>query len=65
MRLFKRKKTKLVSFQTGTDGLRKHREFIESIDERGITIIHAYTLYHDYSSSHKPRSLNYIITYKK
>ena len=55
-------KTKLVSFYTGTDGLQKHYEFINSIDEKGIKIIHAYTLFHDYSSSHKPQWLNYVIS---
>lgn len=63
-RLFKKRATELVSFYTGTDGLKKHSEFIDSIDEKGIKIIHTYTLYHKYSSSHMPEYLNYVISYK-
>ena len=57
--------TKLLSFHTGTIGLHEHRLFIESIDEKKIKIIHSYTLYHEYSHSHKPAYLNYVVQYPK
>lgn len=60
-----KKETKAVSFDTGTDGLRKHAEFIRDLDKNNGRIVHAYTLYHDYSNSHKPRLLNYIVEYER
>jgi hypothetical protein len=65
MKLFKRRKTRLVTFYTGTKGLEEHRQFINTAADRGIKILHAYTLYHDYNNSHEPATLNYVITYKE
>lgn len=53
--------TRIVSFQTGTSGMKKHKEFIDSIDSKGIRIINAYNTYHEYSSSHIPAYLHYVI----
>lgn len=63
MLFIKKRKTKLVSFNTGTLGMKAHREFIESIDKKGIKIIHAYTLYHDRSV--EPSSFSYVISYRE
>ena len=65
MRLFKKRKTKLFCFHTGTDGLKKHREFLNWVDESGAKIVNAYVLYHSHSSAHKPEYLNYVVTYKE
>lgn len=64
---FKRKKVKirLISFHTGTSGLNQHEEFINSLEENEVEIVHAYTLFHDHSHEHRPRSLNYVIRFKK
>lgn len=63
-KLFKKRKTEELAFHTGTSGVRAHREFIDSVDERGIKIINSWITYHDYSSSHKPAYINYVISYK-
>jgi hypothetical protein len=59
------RRTVLVSFQCGTQGLREHSEFIKNLDKNNGRIVHAYTLYHDYSNSHKPNFLNYVVEYTR
>lgn len=63
LRIFKRRRTKQISFHTGTKGTAEHSQFIKEVDEKGIKIIHAWTTFGDYSHSHRPQYLNYVITY--
>ena len=56
---------KLYSFHTGTDGMRRHSEFIDYLSRNGLEIVNAYVLYHSYNSSHKPAYLNYVIQPQK
>ena len=64
MKLFKKRITEHLSFHTGTGGMRAHEGFISSIEENGIKIINSWITYHDYSSSHKPAYIHYVISYK-
>lgn len=61
--LFKRRKVKLFSFCTGTAGMKLHREFVEWLNDSGAEVISFYIEYHDYSSSHEPAYLNYVVRY--
>jgi hypothetical protein len=61
--LFKRRKVRLFSFCTGTDGMRKHLEFVGWLNSSGAEVISFYIKYHDYSDSHKPSYLNYVVKY--
>lgn len=56
-------KTEEVCFHTGTAGMARHSEFIKSIDEKGIRIIHAYTTFNKFNQN-SPEHLCYIITYE-
>jgi len=58
-------KTKVVSFDCGTDGLNQHKQFIETLEQNKGRIIHSYTLYKKkYSELHIPDSLNYVVEYQ-
>lgn len=63
--MFRKRITILVSFDTGRNGMKDHKNFIDNLDKNGGRIIHAYTFYHDYSSSHKPATLNYVVEYNR
>jgi hypothetical protein len=45
-RLFTKTEVKEVSFHTGTDGMKKHSEFIDWVNESGTEIINSYITYH-------------------
>lgn len=62
--MFYRRKTELVSFWNGMHGRQEQREFFESLDKNGGRVIHGFTTYHSYSSSHIPETFNYVIEYK-
>jgi hypothetical protein len=57
-------KTKLISFNCGTNGMEKHSEFINSIDSQEIKIINCYTKYNRFES-HIPDYLYYVVQYKE
>ena len=59
-----RKKTELIRFHCGTNGMEKHSNFINSIDEKGIKIINCYTKYNSYEK-HMPDYLCYVIEYNE
>jgi hypothetical protein len=54
-----------TSFHTGTNGMKRHREFIKYVNKENIEIINSYITYHSYSDSHKPESINYVVKIKK
>lgn len=55
---------KRLAFHFGTDGMKQHYEFLKEVNEKQIKILHCYTTYYEYSSSHKPEYIHYIIKYK-
>ena len=62
--LFKKKKTEKMSFHTGTDGQRKHDNFLKWVNDEQVKIIHAYTTFYPWEKSkHIPEFLNYIVQY--
>jgi hypothetical protein len=61
--LFKRRKVKLFRFNTGTAGMQLHKEFVEALNDTGAEVISFYIEYHDYSNSHEPAYLNYVVKY--
>ena len=50
-----------VSFHLGTDGKKKHSEFIKWLNENDAEIINSYTTYGRGIHSHEPFGLHYII----
>ena len=64
-RLFTKSQIKEVSFHTGTDGMKKHSEFIDWVNESGTEIINSYITYHQYDNSHQPQYINYVVKIKK
>ena len=63
-RFFTKTEIREVSFHTGTDGMKKHSQFIDWVNESGIEIINSYITYHQYEP-HKPQYINYVIKIKK
>jgi hypothetical protein len=63
-RLFTKSQIKEVSFHTGTDGMKKHSQFIDWVNESGAEIINSYITYHRYEP-HQPEYINYVIKIKK
>jgi hypothetical protein len=62
---FKKYKYVQASFHMGTDGVRKHDEFINYINEHKIEIINSYVTYNRQDiHSHKPEHINYLIKIK-
>jgi hypothetical protein len=60
--LFPKYEVHHVSFHTGTNGMKRHRDFIETVNKENIEIINSYITYHrDNLHSHKPESINYVI----
>jgi len=55
--------TKLFHFHTGTDGLKRHREFIKMINKKGFKIVNAYTLFNHFAK-HSPEYLCYVVQFK-
>jgi hypothetical protein len=43
--------------------MKLHREFVEWLNDSGAEVISFYIEYHDYSSSHEPAYLNYVVRY--
>ena len=64
-RFFTKTEIREVSFHTGTDGMKKHSEFIVWVNESGTEIINSFITYHKYSHSHKPQYINYVIKIKR
>ena len=64
-RFFTKSEIREVSFHTGTDGMKKHSEFIDWVNESGTEIINSFITYHKYSHSHKPQYINYVIKIKR
>jgi len=64
-RFFTKSEYREVSFHTGTDGMKKHSEFIDWLNESGTEIINSYIIYHQYDNSHKPQYINYVFKFKK
>ena len=64
-RLFTKTEVKEVCFHTGTDGMKKHSEFIDWVNESGTEIINSYITYHQYDNSHQPQYINYVFKIKK
>ena len=63
--LFPKYKVALFSFQTGTDGMERHRKFLKDISEENAQIINSFIEYHRYDPhQHKPAYINYVIRYK-
>lgn len=60
-KIFKRPKVKHLQFHTGTEGMKEHSKFIDEVNEKNIKIINAFVTYHEYSDSHKPKYLHYVI----
>lgn len=63
-RFFTKAEVREVSFHTGTDGRKKHSEFIDWVNESGTEIINSYITYHKYSKAHIPQYINYVIKIK-
>lgn len=63
--IFKRKKTERMSFHIGgTDGQKKHENFLKWVTDEQIKIVHVYTTYYPWEGSkHIPEYLNYIVQY--
>ena len=64
-KFFPKKIVAHTAFHTGTSGTEKHREFIKWVNEANVEIINSFIEYHDYSNSHKPAYIHYVIKYKK
>ena len=64
-RFFTKSEIREVSFYTGTDGMKKHSEFIDWVNENDVEIINSYITYHKYDYSHIPRYINYVIKIKR
>lgn len=64
-RFFTKTEYREVCFQTGTDGLKKHSEFIDWVNESGTEIVNSYIIYHRYDNSHQPQYINYVVKIKK
>jgi hypothetical protein len=63
-RLFKKKRVMLTSYHTGTNGMKKHDEFIKWINANDVEIINSYITYHkDYKDNHLPEYINYVVKY--
>lgn len=63
--LFPKYKVVHCSFYMGTNGMAKHEQFLKEITEENVQIINSFITYHrNYSDSHKPQSINYVIRYK-
>ena len=62
--MFTKSQIKEVSFHTVTDGMKKHSEFIDWVNESGAEIINSYITYHRYEP-HQPEYINYVIKIKK
>jgi len=65
MKLFKRKKTERMSFHIGgSDGRKKHENFLKWVNDENVKIIHVYTTFYSWEKSrHIPESLHYIVRY--
>ena len=64
-RFFTKAEIRELSFHTGTDGMKKHSEFIDWVNESGAEIINSYITYHQYSLKHQPQYINYVFKFKK
>jgi hypothetical protein len=64
-RFFTKSEIRELSFHTGTDGMKKHSEFIDWVNESGTEIINSYITYNKYSHSHRPQYINYVIKIKR
>ena len=64
-RFFTKAEIREVSFHTGTDGMKKHSEFIDWVNQNDVEIINSYITYHKYSHSHQPQYINYVIKIKR
>ena len=64
-RFFTKSEIREVSFYTGTDGMKKHSEFIDWVNENDVEIINSFITYHKYDYSHIPRCINYVIKIKQ
>lgn len=64
MWIFKKIKTKLVTFNCGEHWHKEHKEFIENLHNNNGRIIHAYTQYYDFDNKHIPSKIHYIIEYR-
>ena len=64
-RFFTKSEIRELSFYNGTDGMKKHSEFIDWVNESGTEIINSYITYHKYSHSHQPQYINYVIKIKR
>jgi len=63
-RFFTKTEIREASFHTGTDGMKKHSQFIDWVNESGAEIINSYITYHRYEPHH-PEYINYVIKIKK
>ena len=64
--LFPKYEVRHLSFHMGTDGMGRHRKFIEAINKDDIQIINSFIQYHRWESSkHIPESIHYVIKFKK
>ena len=63
--LFSKYEIRHVSFHTGTDGIKRHEEFIKAVNKYNVEIINSYIMYHSHRDSHKPESIHYVIKVKK
>ena len=63
--LFSKTIVKHVGFQASTGGMEKHDEFIEWVNKEGVEIINSFVFYYQYSDSHKPKEIHYVIKYKQ
>ena len=64
-RFFTKSEIRELSFYNGTDGMKKHSEFIDWVNENDVEIINSYITYHKYDYSHQPQYINYVVKIKK
>lgn len=57
-------KTEHLCFGTHVSGMEEHAKFIEELNSKNGRIVHAWTEFGEYSHSHLPKVLNYIVEYK-
>jgi hypothetical protein len=64
--LFPKYEVRHLSFQTGTDGMKRHKKFIEDVNIENAEIINSYiTYYRDFKNNHLPEYINYVVKVKK
>lgn len=63
--LFTKYKVRHYSFHTGTNGMAKHKVFIDDVNKHNVQIINSFIEYHkDYKNNHLPEYINYVVRYK-